>query len=365
MAPVAKQLALSGLFDVQVCITAQHREMLDQALALFKIKPKYDLDIMKPGQDLTDITVASLKGVGDVLRQSSPDMVLVHGDTTTTFSASLAAFYQKIPVGHVEAGLRTWDQYSPWPEEMNRRMTSAIASLHFAPTQKAKENLLREGISPASVFVTGNTVVDALLETSEVIETDKSIGESLAKEFSFIAPDKKLILVTGHRRENFGEGFENICHALQALAERDDIQIVYPVHLNPNVQEPVRRLLGNRKRIHLVAPVPYLQFVYLLKRAYIILTDSGGVHEEAPTFDKPVLLLRAITERPEALHAGTVRLVGTDKGKILQEATRLLESRSEYEQMVRKENPYGDGLAAKRIAEIMAERWKDKGRDAK
>lgn len=345
MAPVVNALKASGNVRVTVCVTAQHRQMLDQVLALFNIVPDEDLDIMKPGQDLSDITARVLEGMRGVLAKHKPDMVLVHGDTTTTLAASLAAYYARIAVGHVEAGLRTGDIYAPWPEEMNRKLAAGIAAVHFAPTSSARDNLLREGVAPDTIHVTGNTVIDALLSVSEK-------AESAASHFTLDA-DKKLILVTGHRRENFGAGFEQICQALLRIAARPDVQVVYPVHLNPNVQEPVNRLLGNTPNIQLIAPLDYLPFVYLMKRSYLILTDSGGIQEEAPSLGKPVLVMRDTTERPEAVEAGTVTLVGTKEDSIVTQTMRLLDDQAAYERMSKAHNPYGDGNASARIAEVI------------
>lgn len=354
MAPVVAALKADAAFDVKVCVTAQHRQMLDQVLELFGIRPDFDLNLMKPGQDLTDITASVLTGMRDVFRKWRPDWVLVHGDTTTTFASALAAFYEKIPVGHVEAGLRTWNIYSPWPEEMNRRLAGAITTFHFAPTEHARENLLRENVPSDSIAVTGNTVIDALLDVVARISDDRELQDSFSRQFGFLDAGKRLILVTGHRRENFGEGFERICRALKKLGEREDIEIVYPVHLNPNVQEPVRRILGMAKRVHLIDPLEYLPFVYLMNRSHLIVTDSGGVQEEAPSLGKPVLVMRDTTERPEAVEAGTVQLVGTDETAIVTEAIRLLDDRDSYEKMSLAHNPYGDGLAAGRIAAALA-----------
>lgn len=353
MAPVVKSLKILDGFDVKVCVTAQHRQMLDQVLNLFSITPDFDLDLMKPGQDLSDITANVLLSMRGVLRQWRPDMVLVHGDTTTTFAAALAAYYERVPVGHVEAGLRTGNIYSPWPEEMNRRLAGAITTLHFAPTVKARDNLLRENIAAKSIHVTGNTVIDALFDVVDKVRNDQALQVILAGQFSFLSPSKRLILVTGHRRENFGDGFERICEALAALAKRNDVEIVYPVHLNPNVQEPVRRILGNHSSIHLIEPLDYLPFVYLMDRSYLVITDSGGVQEEAPSLGKPVLVMRDTTERPEAVHAGTVTLVGTDTERIVAEAERLLDDPAAYEAMARSHNPYGDGTASRQIAAVM------------
>ncbi len=335
--------------EIRVCVTAQHRQMLDQVLSLFAITPDWDLDIMSNGQDLTDITSRVLQGLRKVLREWRPDIVLVHGDTTTTFAGALAAFYERIPVGHVEAGLRTGNRYAPWPEEMNRRLTGRLATYHFAPTQSARNNLLLEGLSSDNVFVTGNTVVDALFEVVHIIEEDKPLRDKLDLKFKFLNPNKKLIVVTGHRRENFGDGFEAICRALRQLAGREDVQVVYPVHLNPNVQRPVQAILAGYENIHLLEPLDYLPFIRLLDRAFLIITDSGGIQEEAPSLGKPVLVTREITERPEAVEAGTVRLVGTDEKRIFSEAVRLLDDKKLYESMARAHNPYGDGNASQRI----------------
>jgi len=352
MAPVIKELEKHPeTFQSLVCVTAQHRQMLDQVLNLFEIRPDFDLDIMKPGQDLFDVTCNVLQGLKGVLAQVQPDIVLVHGDTTTTMAATLAAYYCQVRVGHVEAGLRTHNKFAPFPEEINRRVTGAVADLHFAPTSAARQNLLAEGIAETDIFVTGNTVVDALLSVSGRISEDAALRSRFEAEFNFLDPAKRLILVTGHRRENFGEGFENICKALAEIAAtHDDVEILYPVHLNPNVQEPVRRILGGqRSNVHLIDPVDYLPFVYLMNRSYLIITDSGGVQEEAPSLGKPVLVMRDTTERPEAVHAGTVRLVGTDQKRIVAEAFSLLLNQSEYDAMSRAHNPYGDGNAAGRV----------------
>lgn len=355
MAPVFRALSEAKQWEIKVCVTAQHRQMLDQVLDLFNIKPDFDLNLMKPGQDLTDITSNVLLGMRDVFNQWKPDMVFVHGDTTTAMAASLAAFYAKIPVAHVEAGLRTNDIYSPWPEEMNRRMVGRVASLHLAPTATARANLLAEGCTDESIHVTGNTVIDALLNVVERINTDATLNQQLSQRFSFLQEDKRLILVTGHRRENFGQGFEDICGALRKIAERGDVEIVYPVHLNPNVQEPVLRILGDCRSIHLIEPLDYLPFVYLMNRAHILLTDSGGIQEEAPSLGKPVLVMRDTTERPEAVAAGTVKLVGTNQEKIVSEVSRLLDDQAEYMNMSKAYNPYGDGCAAQRIRKILQE----------
>jgi UDP-N-acetylglucosamine 2-epimerase (non-hydrolysing) len=355
MAPVVKALSDSKDIEAKVCVTAQHREMLDQVLSLFEITPDYDLNLMKPGQDLTDITSNVLLGMREVLRKWRPDYVLVHGDTTTSLGASLAAYYERIPVGHVEAGLRTGDIYSPWPEEMNRRIAGAIAKIHFAPTDTAKKNLLREGVEEASVIVTGNTVIDALLSVVNRLRFDAVLRNDIENRFNYLDLDKKLILVTGHRRENFGDGFDNICAALSQISQHKDVQIVYPVHLNPNVQEPVKRILGKNNRIHLIDPLDYLPFVYLMDKAAILLTDSGGIQEEAPSLGKPVLVMRDTTERPEAVMAGTVKLVGTNKDAIVSEALTLIDDPIEYRRMSQAHNPYGDGQASQRIVNYLSE----------
>jgi len=355
MAPLMLALQKDARFEVEVCVTGQHREMLDQVLDLFAIRPRFDLKIMKPGQDLTDVTVAILTGMRDVLLQSRPDMVLVHGDTATTLAATLAAYYQQIPVGHVEAGLRTGNLYSPWPEEGNRKLTGALAALHFAPTETSQENLLREGVPAERIFVTGNTVIDALLEVAGKLDRDAGLQKSLEARFAFLRPGARLILVTGHRRESFGGGFERICQALARTAARfPDVDVVYPVHLNPNVREPVNRQLANITNIHLIEPQDYLPFVYLMNRACVILTDSGGIQEEAPSLGKPVLVMRDTTERPEAVQAGTVKLVGTDVEAIAAGVAELLTDAAAYKRMSFAHNPYGDGRACQRILEALA-----------
>lgn len=355
MAPVVKELQRHPVhFETKVCVTAQHRQMLDQVLDLFGIQPDYDLDIMKPGQSLTDVTCNVLQGLAPVLEEFRPDVVLVHGDTTTTMAASLAAYYQKIDVGHVEAGLRTGNIYSPWPEEMNRRLAGTITRYHFAPTERSRNNLLQEGVANVSIYITGNTVIDALLDVVDKVRNDSALRDTMATRFRFLNPDKRLILVTGHRRENFGDGFENICQALKEIASANpDVEIVYPVHLNPNVQEPVHRILTDCQSVHLIEPQDYLPFVYLMDRSYIIITDSGGVQEEAPSLGKPVLVMRDTTERPEAVTAGTVKLVGTNKERIVAEASELIWNQASYKRMSLAHNPYGDGLSASRIREIL------------
>lgn len=349
MAPVIKSLKTEATIETQICVTAQHRQMLDQVLDLFDIMTSYDLDIMKNDQDLTDITSSVLHELREVFRQAKPDRVVVHGDTATTMAASLAAYYQRIPVAHVEAGLRTDNIYSPWPEEINRRVASVIADLHFAPTDQAKANLVAESISPDKIEVTGNTVIDALFEVAAKIQNDQRLRDRLASQFPFLSKDKRFILVTGHRRENFGAGFEQICKALQRLSEIEDVQIVYPVHLNPNVREPVSRILQHSKDVHLIEPLDYLPFVYLMSRAYLVLTDSGGVQEEAPSLGKPVLVMRDNTERPEAVEAGTVKLVGANSINIIAACRELLEDNHLYQAMSQSHNPYGDGKAARKI----------------
>ncbi len=353
MAPAIKALKNESCFSVELCVTAQHRQMLDQVLALFAITPEYDLNLMGPGQDLTDITSKALLGMRDILRQARPDLVLVHGDTTTTFVAALAAYYEKIAVAHVEAGLRTGHKYSPWPEEINRRLTATMSHWHFAPTTTARDNLLREGIDSDTIYVVGNTVIDALLEVVQRIQSDSVLRAALEKRFAFLNANKRLILVTGHRRENFGAGFENICLALKGIAQRYDIELVYPVHLNPQVQEPVRRILADNPSIHLIEPLDYLPFVYLMQRAYLIMTDSGGIQEEAPALGKPVLVMRDTTERPEAVAAGTARLVGVDAQHILSATTALLDNQRLYQTMSQAHNPYGDGQTSVKIAQIL------------
>lgn len=352
MAPLVHKLESDQRFDARVCVTAQHREMLDQVLSLFKITPDYDLNLMKPGQDLTDITCGILQGLKSVLDEFKPDFVLVHGDTATTFSATLAAYYQQIKVGHVEAGLRTGDLYSPWPEEGNRKLTGALANIHFVPTTTSQQNLLNEGVDKDKVVVTGNTVIDALLEVKAKLEQDSTIQKVMAKKFSFIDTNNKIVLITGHRRESFGGGFERICQAISLLAIKfPTVQFIYPMHLNPNVREPVNRLLADKANIFLIEPADYLPFVYLMNKSSIILTDSGGVQEEAPSLGKPVLVMRDTTERPEAVHAGTVKLVGTNVDAIFDNVSELLTNDVAYEKMAFSHNPYGDGQACQRIVD--------------
>lgn len=357
MAPVVAALRATPGIDVQVVVTAQHRQMLDQVLDLFSIVPDEDLDLMAPNQSLPALFGRILTGMSVVIAARRPDLVLVHGDTSTTLASALAAYYARVPIGHVEAGLRTGNLYAPWPEEANRRLTAPLATLHFAPTELARSNLLAEGIDPASIHVTGNTVIDALLDVVARIGTNAGLREELSARFPFLDSGKRLVLVTGHRRENFGDGFEQICIALRTLGTRDDVQVVYPVHLNPSVQEPVNRILGDVQNVHLIAPQDYLPFVYLMTRAHLIVTDSGGIQEEAPSLGKPVLVMRDTTERPEALDAGTVRLVGTDTAVILAAANQLLDDPAAYDAMARAHNPYGDGMAAQRIADAVARHW--------
>ncbi|MCX5807365.1 MAG: UDP-N-acetylglucosamine 2-epimerase (non-hydrolyzing) [Proteobacteria bacterium] len=365
LAPVINRLKKhESRFYVIVCVTAQHRQMLDQVLSIFRISPDYDLDIMKENQDLFDITIESLKGLKEVFKTVKPDIVLAQGDTTTAFIAGLTAFYLKISVGHVEAGLRTYDKYSPFPEEKNRHLLSALTDYHFAPTQRSKSNLLHEGIPEEKVWVTGNTVIDGLLQ---IVKSQKSkIKQKVLLDFfknnynlALNAQRTKLILVTGHRRENFGEGFEHICKALRVIAEkRNDVTIVYPVHLNPNVQEPVKRMLSGIKNIYLIEPLEYERFVFLMNNSYLILTDSGGIQEEGPSLGKPVLVMRNTTERPEGIESGAVKLIGTDQDNIVRGALDLLENTALYEKMSKSVNPYGDGRASEKITDILLSKLK-------
>ena len=360
MAPLVKEFEkYQGEIETIVCVTGQHREMLDQVLNLFDIKPDYDLDIMKPGQDLYDITAKVLVGMRDILKKVHPNIILVHGDTTTSTAVALAAFYQQIPVGHIEAGLRTNNIYSPWPEEMNRQITSRIAAYHFAPTQLSKSNLLMEGISPEKIMVTGNTVIDALYTIVDKVKDNKVLSITLKQTLNHLGYDvnrlscgRKLVLITGHRRENFGDGFIHICQAIKTLAEKyPDTDFVYPMHLNPNVRKPIHDIFGEHSssNIFFIEPLEYLTFVYLMEKSTIVLTDSGGIQEEAPGLGKPVLVMRDTTERPEALDAGTVKLVGTDFDKIVKEVSSLLEDKAYYNSMSKAVNPYGDGKSCNRI----------------
>ena len=367
MAPLVKKFQESYDFETIVCVTAQHREMLDQVLDIFDIKPDYDLNIMKQGQDLYDITSRVMLGLRDVLNETNPDVVLVHGDTTTSTAAALAAFYKQIPVAHVEAGLRTNNIYSPWPEEMNRRITGRIATYHLAPTELSRQNLLKENVDNQNIIITGNTVIDALLWVVNKIKSDANLAETLqiniknnGYDIDRIEDKRKLVLITGHRRENFGEGFRNICNAIKTLSIKyPDVDFVYPMHLNPNVRKPIAEIFGNDKdksgNTFFIEPLDYLNFVFLMEKADIILTDSGGIQEEAPSLGKPVLVMRDNTERPEAIEAGTVKLVGTDYDKIINEVSELLENEESYNKMSKAVNPYGDGSACKRIVDFLKE----------
>ena len=365
MAPLVKAFQKHpDTFETVVCVTGQHREMLDQVLRIFDITPDYDLNIMKQGQDLYDVTARVLTGMRDVLKECRPDVVLVHGDTTTSTAAALSAFYQQIPVGHVEAGLRTHNIYSPWPEEMNRQITGRIATYNFAPTSLSRENLLKENVPDSQIIVTGNTVIDALYWVVDRIKTDSALENSLCKELvdagydvGRLAGGKKLVLITGHRRENFGDGFINMCTAIKDLTKKyHDVDFVYPMHLNPNVRRPIHEVFGddlsNLGNMFFIEPLEYLSFVYLMEKSTIVLTDSGGIQEEAPGLGKPVLVMRDTTERPEALSAGTVKLVGTDYNKIVNEVSALIDDSAAYEKMSHAVNPYGDGMACERITEI-------------
>lgn len=349
MAPLVKRLRDADGIGVELCSTGQHRQMLDQVMSLFGETPDIDLGIMRQGQDLIDITTAVMLGLRSVFSTSKPDIVLVHGDTNTTFAATLAAYYHQIPVHHVEAGLRTGNIYSPWPEEGNRKLTSALAAHHYAPTESSRQNLLSEGIADQHISVTGNTVIDALLDVSNQLSNNSALCSSISDSLPTLHPDKKLILVTGHRRENFGDGFDNICRAIATLAKRPDVQIIYPVHLNPNVQEPVNRHLEHCSNVHLIEPQGYLAFTWLMTQCHLILTDSGGIQEEAPSIGKPVLVMRDTTERPEAVSAGTVLLVGTDATRIVTTVESLLEDESAWQAMSQAINPYGDGTASSQI----------------
>lgn len=359
MAPLVKELQkYPDDFETRVCVTAQHREMLDQVLEIFAIKPDYDLNIMKPGQDLYNVTTNVIQGMKTVFQQYTPDMVFVHGDTTTSFAASLAAFYQKIKVAHIEAGLRTHDLFNPWPEEANRQLTGRLASLHFAPTQQSSTNLQKENIASEKIFVTGNTVIDALFWVLARIKSEPELEAKIIEDLNasgyYLKQNKRIILVTGHRRENFGQGFIDICEGLNAIAKSNsDVEIVYPVHLNPNVQQPVKKILSQTQNIFLIEPLSYLPFVYLMSRSYLIITDSGGVQEEAPGLGKPVLVMRNTTERPEAVEAGTVKLVGTDKDRIFKETEKLLNDSFAYQKMSQSHNPYGNGKACSRVVAFL------------
>jgi len=350
MAPVLMKLAETPGIESRLCVTAQHRDMLDQALALFDLQPDVDLDIMRPGQTPSEVTAAVVRALDPVLAKYVPGIVLVHGDTTTTFSAALAAFYRGIPVGHVEAGLRTGDMRAPWPEEANRRLTATLSAIHFAPTERAKENLLREGVAAGQILVTGNTVIDALLWMKHRLDTDVETSTQIGSRFGFLRDGHRLVLITGHRRENFGDGFDAICRAIAALAERHpDVDFLYPVHLNPNVQEPVNRILSGHSNVHLVEPLDYRSCVWAMEKSYLILTDSGGIQEEAPSLGKPVLVMREVTERPEAIEAGTAMLVGANFNQISDGVGSLLTDDALYRRMAETRNPYGDGHAAEAI----------------
>ena len=360
MAAVVEQLKATPGIETLVAVTAQHRQMLDQVLDLFSIVPDEDLDVMAHGQTLPDLFGRILSGMTEVICRRKPDLVLVHGDTSTTLATALAAFYAKTAVGHVEAGLRTGNLMAPWPEEANRRLTAPLAQLHFAPTEQSRLNLLAEGIATDTIHVTGNTVIDSLLAVVARIEHNQVLRDELASRFPFLDAGKRLVLITGHRRENFGEGFEQICLALKDLAARGDVQLLYPVHLNPQVQEPVKRILADVANVVLIPPQDYLPFVYLMTRAHLIVTDSGGIQEEAPSLGKPVLVMRETTERPEAVASGTVRLVGTDHSRIVAEVSRLLDDEGAHLEMSRAHNPYGDGFAARRIVEAVQSWLSDK-----
>ncbi|OEO28652.1 UDP-N-acetylglucosamine 2-epimerase [Devosia insulae DS-56] len=356
MLPLVKVLAAEPALEVRVCVTAQHRQMLDQALELFGVRPDYDLDLMTAAQGLEQITTAVLTGLSTILDAWRPDRVLVHGDTATAMAASLAAFYKKIPVGHVEAGLRSGDPLQPWPEEVNRRLIDVIADQFYTPTAETRDNLLREGARRDAVYLTGNTVIDALLMMADRVEGEPGLAERLADSFSYLEPDLPLLLVTGHRRENFGQPLLDICAAIAELARTHRLQVVYPIHPNPNVQGPVRQVLAGVPHVHLVEPLDYLPFVYLMKRSHAILTDSGGIQEEAPALGKPVFVTRNVTERPEAVAAGTVELVGTDQRTIVERVGRVFTPAGAHERMARRINPYGDGRASRRIADILVGR---------
>ncbi len=365
MAPLVHALNMNVRVHSKVCVTAQHREMLDQVLDLFEITPDYDLNIMTPGQTLNDVTAKILIELRKILQEFQPDVVLVHGDTATTFATSLAAYYEKIPIGHVEAGLRTGDIYSPWPEEANRKLTGVLATYHFAPTEISRENLLAEGIVPENILVTGNTVIDALLQVVKKIEQDAGLQKKLKSNYPFLDEQKDIVVVTGHRRENFGKGFEGICHAIALVAsEKPDVQFVYPVHLNPNVREPVNRLLTGLNNVHLIEPMEYLPFVNLMRLSTVILTDSGGIQEEAPSLGKPVLVMRETTERPEAVEAGTVKLVGTNQQSIVTSLLELLKKENEYHKMSKAHNPYGDGKSSQKILKFLFDRMDSLGRSS-
>ena len=354
MAPVVKACKARPELEVKVCVTAQHRQMLDQVMEIFGLSADFDLNVMAPNQTLGDVTCKVLKGMDGVFEQWKPDMVLVQGDTTTVMAAALAAFYHKIEVGHVEAGLRTGNIYSPWPEEMNRLIAGCLATQHYAPTPRSRDNLLKENKNPDTVFVTGNTVIDALHDAVAIMDGDSALTSKLEAEFPFLDASKRLVLVTGHRRENFGEGFIHICNAIDSVAKRPDVQVVYPMHMNPNVRKPVTDILGHLGNVHLIEPLDYLSFLYMMRKSYLIMTDSGGVQEEAPSLGKPVIVMRDTTERPEAVEAGTVILAGTETEAMASAAERLLDDSEFYHRVAHAVNPYGDGKASARIAEIAA-----------
>lgn len=354
MAPVVKACKARPELEIKVCVTAQHRQMLDQVMEIFGLKADFDLNVMAPNQTLADVTCKVLKGMEEVFAEWKPDMILVQGDTTTVMAAALAAFYHKIAIGHVEAGLRTGNLYSPWPEEANRLIAGCLANQHYAPTPRSRDNLLKENKDPATVFVTGNTVIDALHEAVKIMDGDAALKARLATQFPFLDPAKRLVLVTGHRRENFGEGFIHICNAIKRVVSRPDVQVVYPMHMNPNVRKPVNEILGGLANVNLIEPLDYLSFLYMMRQSYLIMTDSGGVQEEAPSLGKPVIVMRDTTERPEAVDAGTVILAGTETESMASAAERLLDDAAFYDKMARAVNPYGDGLAARRIAELVA-----------
>lgn len=355
MAPLVCMLQKTPGFSTAVCVTAQHRQMLDQVLELFAITPDYDLDLMRPGQSLSELTARALTALDPVFDDFNPDCVLVHGDTTTTLAATLAAYYRRIDVGHIEAGLRTGNIYSPWPEEINRRFTALAARYHFAPTENAANNLANEGVSKESIVITGNTVIDALLMAKSILEQQPERHKSIEENFQILSNDQPMVLITGHRRENFGQGFEQICTAIAQLADIfPEVRFIYPVHLNPNVQEPVLRLLSGHENIHLIEPQDYLPFVFLMSRATLILTDSGGIQEEAPALGRPVLVMRDTTERPEAISAGTARLIGTDSTRIISAVSELLTDHGIYTHMSQATNPYGDGHACERIVNFLS-----------
>ena len=354
MAPVVKACRARPELEVKVCVTAQHRQMLDQVMDIFGLTANFDLNVMAPNQTLADVTCKVLKGMEGVFAEWKPDMILVQGDTTTVMAAAMSAFYHKIAIGHVEAGLRTGNLYSPWPEEANRLLAGCLANQHYAPTPRSRDNLLKENKDQKTVFVTGNTVIDALHEAVKIMDGDEVLKARLAAQFPFLDSAKRLVLVTGHRRENFGDGFIHICNAIRRVAERPDVQVVYPMHMNPNVRKPVNEILGGLSNVHLIEPLDYLSFLYMMRQSYLIMTDSGGVQEEAPSLGKPVIVMRDTTERPEAVEAGTVILAGTETDAMASAAERLLDDRDFYDKMARAVNPYGDGLASRRIAELVA-----------